>query len=105
MKESHPYGESKHAVFNSMLQTAQYQTKSKFDTLKTRRKFLTKRIYNKLDTVALIIYTSFLQHNFCQTNTACALDEDKEKAHMERHKLEEVNKTKRLDSIFSLNTC
>lgn len=63
-----------------MLQSAGNQMESELRRLKARRRTLTKHISLKLDVVPWTIYKCFLLHNFCQTNAACALDEEEEKA-------------------------
>ena len=60
MKEFKCYAENKHAMFNHRLQGALSQIESAFGRLKARSRILTKPIDLKLDTIPLIIYTSFV---------------------------------------------
>ena len=87
-----------------MLRSAWNQIESEFGRLKAYWRILTKPIDLKLDTIPLIIYTYFVLHNYCQTKSSCALDEDEVKAHMGWHKLEEANMAEQPDLVYSSNT-
>ena len=81
-----------------MLPSAGNQIESEFDRLKTRRRILAKHIYLSFDAVPLTIYKCFLLHNFCQTNVACALDEEEEKAG--KHGRGKYDETTRSNTFF-----
>ena len=86
-----------------MLRSARNQIESAFGRLKARWRILAKPIDIKLDTIPLIIYTCFVLHNYCQTKSLSALDEDEVKAHMEGHRLEEANMAEQPDPVYSSN--
>ena len=50
------------------------------------------------------IYACFVLHNYCQTKSSCALDEDEVKALMEWQKLEEANMAEQPDPVYSSKT-
>ena len=104
MKEFQYCTENKHVLFSHMSRSARNQIESAYGRLKARQRILTKPIDLKLDTIPLIIYTYFVLHNYCQTKSSCALDEDEVKAHMELHKLEETSMIEQSDPVYSSNT-
>ena len=101
MKEFQYCAENKHVLFSHMLRSARNQIESAFGRLKARWRILTKPIDLELDTIPLIIYTCFVLHNYCQTKSSSALDEDEVEAHMEWHKLEEANMAEQPDPVYS----
>ena len=104
MKEFQYSAENKHVLFSHALRSARNQIESAFGRLKARWRILTKTINLKFDTILLIIYRCFALHNYCQTKSPCALDEDEVKAHMELHKLQQANMAEQLDPVYFSNT-
>ena len=103
IKEYQTCSSNEQVVFNSMLRSARNPIECAFGRLKARWAILTRKIYFKLELVPIIVYATFVLHNFFEKHKTL-VDSDSVNNQVQLIKYNEDTYINQPNPVYSNNT-
>ena len=102
MKEYESCANNEHVIFNNMLRSARNPIECAFGRLKARWSILTRKMDLKIETIPIVVYASFVLHNFCEKKNSY-IDEDLVHHQMNIIRQNEAQYRNIPDPVYSVN--